>query len=315
MSGTVGRELNPPWPNSAFGRWLRGSRRLEAIPDFEKWAGADWAERVLQEDSATTLHTKQGRTISYWSVTNEQGQTLNMYLKRHWVLPRWMGLLAALRPHKAYSPGLSEWEHLRWAESHGIPVARPIAAGEIRGPHGRMQSFLAVEDLVGMLPLHEAIPLAYRTLSPADFARWKRALIHELARLTRELHKRSTFHKDLYLCHFYLKKSLCLSVPETFQQSVYMIDFHRLSRHTWTHAWFQIKDLAQLLFSTHDVPGITARDRVRFWKLYREADWNGLALPPAWIRWGVRRKWKLYERHNRRQSRRIKTANSRKGNP
>ena len=48
-------------------------------------------------------------------------------------------------------------------------------------PGGRLQSFLAVEELTDMLPLHEAVPLAHRNLAPDDFARWKRGLTAALA--------------------------------------------------------------------------------------------------------------------------------------
>jgi Lipopolysaccharide kinase (Kdo/WaaP) family len=77
-----------------------------------------------------------------------------------------------------------------------------------------------------------------------------------------------------------------------------MIDLHRLGRHRLTAPWWQGKDLAQLLYSS-DVPGVTARDRVRFWKLYR-AGWQGRA-PRNWLLPLVRWKWRLYERHARRR--------------
>jgi heptose I phosphotransferase len=78
-----------------------------------------------------------------------------------------------------------------------------------------------------------------------------------------------------------------------------MIDLHRLARHTLTAAWWQVKDLAQLLYSS-EVAGVTARDRVRFWKLYRQ-NWPGGKYPGAWLRPLVRWKWQLYRRHNERK--------------
>ncbi len=290
-------------PRTAFGRLLRGGRRLVADADFAAFVGEDWPERIMHDATATTLHAKQGRTISRWSLAAADGRTLDLFLKRHYVLPRWQGLLAALMPSRAFSPGLAEWEHLRWAQVHGLPVARPVAAGEYRGPWGRLQSFLAVEELADMLPLHEAIPHALATLAPPEFARWKRGLVAELARLARELHRRSTFHKDLYLCHFYLRRADCEVPPASFAGRAVMIDFHRLAQHRLARLWFQVKDLAQLLFSTDGVPGLTARDRLRFWKLYRAGDWGPSAPPRNWVRGAVARKWKLYDRHNRKLQR------------
>jgi heptose I phosphotransferase len=291
-------------PRTALGRLLRGGRRVVAVPGFALAAGDDWADRVLHDVPAEVLHGKQGRTISYWPLTDAGGRPMNLYLKRHYELPRWRGLLAALFPCRAWSPGLAEWEHLRWAVANGIPVARPVAAGEIRGPWGELQSFLAVEELTGMIPLNEAIPLAFAALPPAAFAAWKRGLIGELARLARELHRQQTFHKDLYLCHFYLRRTDCEQPPGSFTDRVFMIDFHRLARHRVGGVWFQVKDLAQLLYSSSAVPGLTPRDRVRFWKLYRGGDWPGGVRPRGWLRWAVRRKWKLYDRHNQKHKNR-----------
>ena len=80
------------------------------------------------------------------------------------MLPKKHGLLAVIFPNKARSPGLQEWEHLEWAEKQGLPVPRAMAAGELIGPHGKLQSFIAIAELTDMLPLHEAVPLASQSL-------------------------------------------------------------------------------------------------------------------------------------------------------
>jgi heptose I phosphotransferase len=193
---------------------------------------------------------------------------------------------------------LQEWQHLVWAASEGFPVPRPLAAGQFTGPWFRLQGFLAVEELHGMLPLHEAVPLAAQRLAPAEFARWKRGLTAELARLAAELHRRGVFHKDLYFCHFYIPESFTLRPPDDWKNRVVMIDLHRLARHRITAAWWRAKDLAQLLYSS-DVPGVTARDRVRFWKLYRT--FCGGRKPGEWLLPLVKWKWRLYVRHARRK--------------
>jgi heptose I phosphotransferase len=243
------------------------------------------------------LHEKQGRSIGRLVLTSGD-RRLSVYLKRHYRLPWWHGLLATLFPDRAWSPGLQEWQHLNWAKAQGLPVPRPVAAGQFVGPWFRLRGFLAVEELHGMLPLHQAVPLAATRLDPAVFARWKRGLTVELARLARELHRRKVFHKDLYFCHFYIPEADTRRVPDGWRDRAVMIDLHRLARHPVTCAWWQVKDLAQLLYSS-EVAGVTARDRLRFWKLYATG-WPG--RPPAgWLRPLVRWKWQLYRRHNRRR--------------
>jgi heptose I phosphotransferase len=273
-------------------------RYLRRQADWDRFAGDGWADRVMTDPLTDREHRKQGRSIGR-KVFADGRDTLSVYLKRHFILSRWTGLLATLFPARAWSPGLQEWQRICWARDEGFRVPRPVAAGQFIGPWGRVRGFLAVEELHGMLPLHEAVPRAARALEGRAFARWKRGLVGELARLARELHRRRVFHKDLYLCHFYVPESFTRAAPAEWANAVVMIDLHRLTRHTLTAPVWQIKDLAQLLFSSA-VEGVTGRDRARFWRAYRQ-DWPRGRAPGGWLEPFV--KWKAcrYERHNRRK--------------
>jgi heptose I phosphotransferase len=276
----------------------RGVRLLRRQADWDRFAGEGWPETIMREPLTDREHKKQGRSIGR-KVFTEGRDTLSVYLKRHFRLSRFWGLLATLFPGWAWSPGLQEWQRLCWAKAKGFPVPRPVAAGQFVGPWGRLQGFLAVEELHGMLPLHEAVPRAFRVLDARSFARWKRGLVAELARLARELHRRRVFHKDLYFCHFYIPESFTRTVPSDWKDRAVMIDLHRLARHKITGTIWQVKDLAQLLFSS-EVEGVTARDRVRFWKLY-QAGWPTGRKPREWLKPLVRWKVRQYQRHNRRR--------------
>jgi heptose I phosphotransferase len=279
-------------------RLARGVRRLYQRPDWAGFVGPDWPEHIMALTVTDRHHAKQGRSTGRL-ILHAGDRRLAVYLKRHYRLPRWRGLLAALWPDAGWSPALEEWHHLEWARRRGLPVPASVAAGEYIGPWGRLQSFLAVEELDDMLPLHEAVPAAAACLDPAAFECWKRTLVVELARLTRELHRRRRFHKDLYLCHFYVRAADTAHVPD-WQGRVHVIDLHRLAHHRLTWPLWQTKDLAELLYSS-DVPGITVRDRLRFWRAY---------LGPArrsWSEWWLRRgvllrNWR-YRRHNARRKR------------
>ncbi|VTR97253.1 lipopolysaccharide core heptose kinase : Lipopolysaccharide kinase (Kdo/WaaP) family OS=Singulisphaera acidiphila (strain ATCC BAA-1392 / DSM 18658 / VKM B-2454 / MOB10) GN=Sinac_3096 PE=4 SV=1: Kdo [Gemmata massiliana] len=284
--------------SSWWRRIRRGVRLIRRQADWERFAGEDWPDRVMQVPLTDREYQKQGRSIGR-KVFTEGRDKLSVYLKRHYRLPWLQGVLATLMPGRAWSPGLQEWQRLCWAKEHGFPVPRPVAAGQFVGPWGKLQGFLAVEELHGMLPLHEAVPRAARTLDARSFARWKCGLTAELARLARELHLRKVFHKDLYFCHFYIPEALTRTVPSDWTNRAVMIDLHRLSRHPVTAVWWQVKDVAQLLFSS-DVEGVTARDRVRFWKLYRR-NWPGGKCPGEWLRPLVKWKWNLYRRHNEKK--------------
>jgi heptose I phosphotransferase len=202
--------------------------------------------------------------------------------------------MATLWPGKGWSPGIQEADHLEWAQRHGLPVPAVVAAGESIGPWGKLQSFLAVEELTDMLPLHQAIPAAAECLDLAAFARWKRGLVAEMARLTRALHVRRCFHKDLYLCHFYLPRVDVEVEPANWHGRMHLIDLHRLGHHPWLWRLWQVKDLAELAYSS-EVGGVTARDRLRFWRAYLGTDRR---LAAWWLERMVLLKWRRYRRHN-----------------
>lgn len=277
-------------------RLLYGARQFNARPDWTALAGADWPDRIMQLAATDNFHEKQGRSTGRL-VLAADGRQLSVYLKRHQRLSRLRGLLAALWPGRGWSPALQERARLAWAAAQGVPVPAVVAAGELLGPWGRLQSFIAVEELTGMLALHEAIPLASRQLDPATFRRWKVSLAAELARLARLIHEQARFHKDLYLCHFFIARQDTLRVP-AWRGRVYLIDWQRLRRHRLTWPWWLVKDLAQLLYSS-DIEGIDARDRLTFWRAFLgplEHTWGGRLLRRC-----VRLKGDRYRDHNQKR--------------
>ncbi len=301
----------PPTPtDSLWTRLWRGACRSRQQPDWPRFAGPDWAERVMDATVTDRFHAKQGRTTGrlVLQADGAEPRTLVVYLKRHSSATWWDRLGALVRPGRV-SPAFKEWDHLEWAGSVGIPVPRSVAAAEYIGPGPALRSFLAVEELHDMLPLNEAVPLAASQLAPAEFRAWKRGLIAEAARLTRLLHDRRRFHKDLYLCHFFIRREDIAPPPALprpggegcengWRGRVFLIDLHRLGRHPWTWFWWRMKDLAQLLYST-EIPGIVARDRLDFWRAYRGP--GPRRLSDRWLVRLVLFKWRRYRRHNTRQ--------------
>lgn len=262
------------------------------------FAAADWRvlaprepDAIMAADVHDRFHAKQGRSIARWSLG---GGRLVVYLKRHHresLVNSVMSLVFGVRASSA----LREYRRLRWAAANGFFVPRAVAAGAGVGPAGQLQGYLAVEELSAMLPLHELIPTAGATMLPVAFQSWKRGLIAEMARVVRVLHARRRYHKDLYLCHFFAPERFATAGPPRWAGRVAMIDLHRLGHHPMTGWWWRLKDLAQLLYSS-DVPGITARDRVRFWRLYAGAGRRGLY--GLLIRRLVLVRWTNYRGHN-----------------
>jgi heptose I phosphotransferase len=285
-------------PGNLWTRLTRGICRVRQQPRWADFAGPDWLDRIMGLPAAKDFHAKQGRSTGQ-VVLEANGRQLAVYLKRHYRLPLWDGLRALLRPGKAHSPALQEWDHLEAARREGLPVPPAVAAGEFIGPWGRLQSFLAVEELTGMLALHQAIPAAASQLESKTFSRWKRGLTGELVRLTRELHRRRWFHNDLYLCHFFMAAEDTRHCPADWHGRVALIDLHRLCRNPWTPMLPRAKDLGQLLYSS-DLTGVTARDRVRFWRQYVCGECLS-GFQRRLLRWIIRYKAWVYHRNHRRK--------------
>src|SRR5207302_1407377 len=122
--------------------------------------------------------------------------------------------------------------------------------------------------------------------------------LSELVRLTCELHRRRWFHNDLYLCHFFIDAQDTRRCPADWHGRVAMIDLHRLSRRPWLVTLSRAKDLGQLLFSS-DLPGLSARDRLRFWQQYADEEKLGW-LQRRSLSWMIRFKSAVYHRNERR---------------
>jgi len=269
-------------------RWSwRAERHSSALP-------ADLDATVMTLESSDRHHAKQGRSTA--RVRFDAGpETLSVYLKRHYRLPLTDRLLALVHPGGRHSPASAEWAHLERARALGIAVPEVVAAGEWIGPWGALRSYLMVAELVGHAPLHEAVPELAGSLEPRAFARLKRAIVAEMAEVAARLHSSHAFHKDLYLCHFFLDRRPGSS-PD---RRLCLIDLHRLAVHRWTATRWRWKDLGQLLYSTHGVSGIDDRDRLRFWKHYRRR--SRMLLPAVQVRM-IRAKAARYLAHNQERN-------------
>jgi heptose I phosphotransferase len=171
-----------------------------------------------------------------------------------------------------------------------VPVPEVVAAGEEIGPWGRLRGFLMVAELVGADETNLVIPRLAATLDAPTFARFKREVVVEMAEIAARLHAAHSFHKDLYLCHYFLDPARPAGQRTT------LIDLHRLGHHRWTARRWRRKDLGQLLYSSQGVAGINDRDRLRFWKHYRSR--MRLRWPRAEA-CGIRAKAARYLAHNR----------------
>jgi heptose I phosphotransferase len=159
----------------------------------------------------------------------------------------------------------TEWLAIQTFEKLGVATMSIAGFGE-RGfnPAGK-QSFLLTDELAGTISLEDYCrPWPDSPPSP----RLKRAIIEQVARMTRQLHENGVNHRDLYICHFLMKEASAKpdAAPENIE--LFIIDLHRVQIRNRTPRRWLVKDIAGLYFSSMDI-GLTRRDRLRFIRDYR----------------------------------------------
>lgn len=252
-----------------------------------------WAHRSLMDlPLSDRYHAKQGRATGAW-VTPNRGQPV--FVKRHYELPLYLRLLAAAAPARPWTPALREWLGLRRAAQAGVRVPAAILAAQFVGPGLRLQSVLVVEELRGYTPAHEWL-VRVRQRFPASAASGiTRQLMRSVAELAARLHRHRLFHKDLYLCHFFVPDQ-AVERSRLTPNDLVLIDFHRLARHRWAYLHWLVKDLAQLLYSAREA-AVEADAIEQFFAVYWDrAGWPTPSRPL--LRRLVERKAERYWQHN-----------------
>lgn len=289
--------VSPQNPRGTF--WTRLRSGFEWCWQSEAHAPTlppDLFEFAMTTQSNDRYHAKQGRSTSRVRIDGPHA-SVSVYLKRH-TRVGWLARLRALfGTRRPATPGAIEWTNLNTARALGVRVPRPVACGERLRPGIELQSFLMIEELVGLDELNLVVPRMAERLAPAEFAAWKRETAIALAHTVARLHIAGLYHKDMYLCHVFVSDD---PTPAGIAQLT-LIDLHRLARHRWTALHWRIKDLGQLLFSTFGVSGIDDSDRARFWMHYR--DLCRLGRSDLLLR-AVQAKAALYQRHEQRRSQR-----------
>jgi hypothetical protein len=185
-----------------------------------------------------------------------------------WHIKRYNGSTALSYP---IDPEISGFLALKM---HQIPTAELIGYGKMRD----RRSFIIFEDLAGYTAADKLI----QTGTPFD------RLLNLTADLAAKLHSAQLHHRDLYLCHFFVRLGNA--------QDIRLIDTARARRMAspFTRTRWIIKDLAQFWFSTLSLP-ITDQQRTAW--LARYAEQRGLDSPEK-LRRKIERKVAWIARHD-----------------
>lgn len=185
----------------------------------------------------------------------------------------------------ATTPAEDESLGIRALQIEGIPTVPLVGWGKL--VDGR--SFLITEDLTGYRDAEKAVRegLAFE------------AILEPTADLAAKLHRAGLHHRDLYLCHFFVR-------PEA-PTDLRLIDAARVRRLPgWPlrTRWI-VKDLAQFWYSTTSLP-ITDQQRTRWLARYFEG--RGMKSSES-LRRSIERKAAWIARHDEKLRRKQKDRN------
>jgi len=229
------------WINPAY-RPLLAASSLDSYDAIAAWNPTD------------DFIAKQGRSTGRYRI-EVGGRALNMYVKKHMRLSWWQRTFGSTAGY----PGPSEQANIDRVAALGVRVPETIFAGADGA--ATCGSLFATRALDGYLPLHLYIAGPLSKLSAVARRRRKQSLVRRMVDIARRLHEARLYHRDFYLCHFYLRDDV--DCDDGFD--LVLIDLGRLLESRLTR--WKIKDLAGLLFSS-EVAGVTRADRMRFFKQY-----------------------------------------------
>lgn len=137
-----------------------------------------------------------------------------------------------------------------------------------KGNPARRRSFIITDEISDTQSLEEFCS-SWKHQPPRQKheIRYKRWLIQSLARIARRLHNSGANHRDFYLVHFLLQPGSLGGKLHPDASRLFVIDLHRMQLRPQTPKRWKIKDVAGLHYSSMDL-GLTARDRLRFIRLY-----------------------------------------------
>ncbi len=224
---------------------------------------------------------------------------LALFLKRHEPMGLRQKATAWLRLRRPKTPARVEWDNLHLIASLGVATSFPVALGEDPAT-GR--SFVVTAEIEGGKPADD---FARERFASGDAAvtRDRRRFVRRLGEMVRRLHAARLAHRDLYLCHVFVRES-----PGGFE--VHLIDLQRLGPFVLSR--WRVKDVAQLEFSRPE--GVFTRtDAVRFLRAY----FNAPRLDPAHKRFAkaVLRKAARIRRREMRDGARFPGGDGRAAHP
>ena len=234
---------------------------IEIDVDFEKKNGGQKSFEYYMNIQGEVYRDIDDRKTSRFFVDGE-----GFFIKQHFGIG-WKEIFKNLVQLKVPIIGAkNEYEAINKLKAIHIDTMDIVGFSQQGINPAKLQSFLITRELDNTISLEDYCanwpehPAAYKE---------KKLLIQKVAEIVKKMHDNGINHRDLYICHFLMKKMDNISAPvceNSFR--LFLIDLHRTQiRKNVPERWL-VKDLGGLFFSAMDI-GLTKRDLLRFIKIYR----------------------------------------------
>jgi len=156
----------------------------------------------------------------------------------------------------------TEYNAIKFLHSLGIDTMDIVGFSQHGINPATIKSFLITKELDSTVSLEDYC--VNWSNEPPAFSE-KQLLLRKVAGIVKKMHENGLNHRDLYICHFLMRKSNEVVDNET---PLFVIDLHKAQiRQKVPERWL-IKDLSALYYSAMHI-GLTRRDFLRFIKQYR----------------------------------------------
>jgi len=183
------------------------------------------------------------------------------FLKLHWGVG-WREILKNLFSLRLPILGArNEWLAIKQLEVLGVETMQLAGFGEEGWNPARRRSFVITRELEDTVSLEDYC-MDWVDRPPDPAVKW--ALIRRVAQMTARMHDHGMNHRDLYICHFLLRRPW-VRPQDTLH--LHLIDLHRVQIRAAIPRRWRVKDLAALYYSALHI-GLSRRDLYRFIRWY-----------------------------------------------
>jgi heptose I phosphotransferase len=186
------------------------------------------------------------------------------YIKKHFEAGIGAVVDELLRLRKPHIGAAHEKSAIERLTELGIGTMRIAAFGQNGAALTKQTSFLITDEIADVESLED---ICGRWPNEAPAARFKSALIKEVALIAKTLHENGMNHRDFYVCHFLLDVTGGANEYVKRQPRLFLIDLHRAQQRLRVPFRWRAKDIGGLYFSAMNI-GLTGRDMLRFIRFY-----------------------------------------------